>query len=185
VPDAVVVGLVSGILGSSATAVATLLAVRWTMEGQRQLDREARESARRALAVDRRRAAFRELLVGAHHVYDAARELRMYPRGRPRTDTDPKDYDPYALVNAALADSNAAYRAAEPDLLLDLGPKADRILKSFDELMRNFHGYRVLLMGSTPPEQLQSAFESIEGSMAKLRGETHLELPGPGTDGPG
>src|SRR5258708_9955418 len=40
VPDAVVVGLVSGVLGSVATAAATLLAVRLTMEGQRRLDQE-------------------------------------------------------------------------------------------------------------------------------------------------
>lgn len=33
VPDTIVVGLVSGVLGSGATAVATLFAVRWTMEG--------------------------------------------------------------------------------------------------------------------------------------------------------
>jgi hypothetical protein len=79
VPQAVVVGLVSGVLGSSSTAVATLLAVRWTMQGQRERDQAAHIAARRAEAIDRQRAAFRHLLVAAAHITDAATEMRMYP----------------------------------------------------------------------------------------------------------
>src|ERR1700674_5121797 len=88
VPDAVVVGLVSGVLGSAATAAATLLAVGWTMEGQRRLDQEARESARRAVAIDRRRAAFRLLLVASDHIVDAAGELRAHPYPMPTAGFD-------------------------------------------------------------------------------------------------
>lgn len=70
--------------------------------------------------------AFRQLLVAATHVSDAARQLRMYPKGR--LSEDGKTYD-YALVSAALGGANAAHRAAEPDLILDLGPRSDQILK--------------------------------------------------------
>jgi hypothetical protein len=184
VSEAIVVGLVSGILGSGATAVATLLAVRWTMEGQRDLDRKAREFERHALAVDRRRAAFRHLLVGSNHVYDAARELRMYPKGRPQTDPDDKNYDSFAVVNKALAEANAAYRTAEPDLMLDLGPDAERLLKTYEKLQDNFHTFSVLIQTHpVPAKQLEETFSAIVASCAKLRAETHLALPKPGTEG--
>ncbi len=183
VPNAIVVGLVSGVLGSGATAVATLLAVRWTMAGQRDLDRKAREFERHALAVDRRRAAFRQLLVGSNHVYDAARELRMYPTGRPQTDPNEKNYDPHEAVNKALAEANAAYRTAEPDLMLDLGPDAERVLKTYEELQDNFHTFWVLIQTHpVPAKQLEDTFAAIVASCAKLRAETHNALPKPGTE---
>jgi hypothetical protein len=184
VSEVVVVGLVSGVLGSSATAVATLLAVRWTMQGQRALDQEARTAAHRAEAVNRRRAAFRHLLVAGTHIHDAAMELRMYPKGRPSKDSnDEKNYD-YALVSAALAAANTAHRAAEPDLILDLGPRAEPILKTYDDLRNNFYGYwGVASSSGRTAESMQEAFDRIEGSFEKLRAETHLELPRPGTEG--
>jgi hypothetical protein len=183
VPNVIVVGLVSGVLGSAATAVATLLAVRWTMEGQRKLDREAREFERHASAVDRQRAAFRQLLVGSNHVHDAARELRMYPMGHPPTDPDQKNYDPFAAVNASLGGADAAYRAAEPDLMLDLGPEAERVLKTYEELQGNFHAFWGLIgTHPLPAKQLEITYAAIVGGCAKLRAETHLALPKPGTE---
>jgi hypothetical protein len=91
---------------------------------------------------------------------------------------------PYSAVNKALAEANAAYRAAEPDPDLDLGPEAERVLKTYQELQSNFHGFWVLVQGERmQPDLLQKAFDSIEGSCAKLRAETHLALPKTGHRG--
>jgi hypothetical protein len=183
VSQAIVVGLVSGVLGSATTAVATLLAVRWTMEGQRTLNHDARQFERRALAVDRRRAAFRQLIVGSNHLFDAARELRMYPTGRPQTDPDEKNYDPYALVNKAFAEANATYRSAEPDLELDLGPEAERVLKTYDDLRESILNFWALMQTDPrPAKQLEETYEAIVASGLKLREETHGGLPKPGTE---
>jgi hypothetical protein len=58
-----------------------------------------------------------------------------------------------------------------------------RVLKTYDELRSNFHGFWVLVQGERmQPDLLQKAFDSIQGSIEKLRAETHLELPKPGTE---
>jgi hypothetical protein len=187
VSEVIVVGLVSGVLGSGVTAIATLLAVRWTMEGQRDLDRKARAFERHALAVDRRRAAFRQLLVASDHLMDAARQVRLYPQGRPPADPDQKDYDRYAAVNESAAAAAAAFRAAEPDLTLDLGPKADPVLHAYDELRLAVITFRIV-MQAHPAYQLgleekeNEAYVRVLGAWQKLRAETHLELPKPGTE---
>jgi hypothetical protein len=182
VSDAVVVGLVSGVLGSGVTGVATLLAVRQTMEGQRELDRKAREFERHALAVDRRRAAFRQLLVASDYLKDAVWEVRLYPQGRPRTNPDQRDFDPSAAVNEAVAEAKAAYRAAEPDLRLDLGAKADRVLDAYDELWQAYAKFRVVALNNEGAEEELEAYDRAQAAWQKLRTETHLELPKPGTE---
>lgn len=185
--EVIVVGLVSGVLGSGVTAIATLLAVRWTMEGQRDLDGKARAFERHALAVDRRRAAFRQLLVGSDHLMDAARLVRMYPQGRTPADTDQEDYDRHASVNESVAAAAAAFRAAEPDLTLDLGPKADPVLHAYDELRLAVITFRIV-MQDHPAYQLgleakeNEAYVRVQGAWQRLRAETHLELPKPGTE---
>jgi hypothetical protein len=177
VPDTIVVGLVSGVLGSGMTAVATLLAVRWTMEGQRRLDREARESERRVRAVDRRRAAFRQLLVASDRIVDAAGELRARPYPEPQP-----DFDQFAAVDKHMAEARAAYRAAEPDLTLDLGQKAEPVLQAYQKLRQGLYGLRTLVRSAATPEAMLDAYDQVLGASESLRAITHLELPAPGTE---
>jgi hypothetical protein len=82
VPDAILVGLVTGVLGSAATAVATLLAVRWTMEGQRTIDRESREFERHVTLLTQRAADLRDLGVTLTDMVTAARRSSGSEWGR-------------------------------------------------------------------------------------------------------
>jgi len=90
VPDAILVGLVSGVLASAATAVATLLAVRWTMEGQRSIDRESREFERHVALLTQRAADLRELGVTLTDMVTAAQEIiwERVATGRPMQESD-------------------------------------------------------------------------------------------------